>query len=611
MSTPPALNASGRAEAPWDRKRKRWCLLTPETVEAVLHASAQPMAVEDPMAELTANLSGLGLCPRAAKRHKTTHETFVEAQEEIKQAEPLQNRNVYDLVPLNEPFHLYAHQRQAVLFFAGREEQDYHGIRGGIGAIEMGLGKSLIALTLVLHKWQPGQCATLYLCQKTLLPQVMMDARKFYGDRISVLGWERSILTPDVFMQFSRETAYRNHVVIVTYDTLLTLGKAVPGMLKKGKGGNAKLAEVAQAFFQTPWFRVVADESQRLANHSTVAYEAAMQLLPGRRLCMSGTPQENYEDDTFSQLVFCGLNLTDTRRWTIQMYKQMELGQAVLVMSVEDSQIKLPPKTRKRVMLSLTAHEKAVYNNIMDENELAMARFKSKNTTFANVLEAFTRLRQVAVAAHLICPHSKDLPFHKMTPKEKQRMKPGTLHPDPAVDAWVRDRRLAGQQSTKMRSLVTLLANVPTEDKVLIFSEWTTSATLAGEALATAFEPAAVMVVHGKTKNRENCFARFRQDPKVRFLCMTRIGVLGLNLTEANHVVLLDPSWTDKSSQSVARAWRLGQTKPVFVWELLVRNSVEQKLLDLCAAKHDLRDVLLSEGIKADVIEAFIGEKLK
>lgn len=505
-------------------------------------------------------------------------------------------------------FRLKPHQVEAVSWAIHKETHPFRGIRGGLLSMEMGTGKSLVSMSVIMAQHAAGQCATLAIMPKTLMSNYLMDVGKFFGASMRVLIWDREVLG-DRFFDFTSQTPYKNHVIIVSYDTLLALAKSL-GVLSKGKGGNAKLHRVAETFYATEWFRVICDESHRFANHKTQLWEALMRLKPGRRLCMTGTAVKNCEEDLFAQLVFCGLTgLPDPRAWTIQTYEELNLRSAVFRKSLLECELNLPERKEIRQYVELSQFEKNVYNVLMGKSTSIMAAFKAKKALFANVLEMFTRLRQACIAPHLIAPQSKT---KKLTETEQKRLEPGALLgvENLALEAHVRSPEgPAGFESGKMLEMVRIIRAIPADEKVIVFCEWAGAVHLAASVLARAFGEASVVIVDGETEGRDDAFAHFKLDPTVRFLACTGVASHGLTLVESNHVVLLSPGFTSyMKEQAAARVWRIGQTRPVFVWELIVKGSIENRMLTIVEEKHSIRDALLEGGVNSEAIDALLGD---
>ena len=170
-------------------------------------------------------------------------------------------------VQLLRPYKLYNHQIKAIEYAKDRENQDFHGIHGSILGLEMGLGKTLISLVVALSDWEKGTPATLVIVPKTLILNYVNDSLRFFGDQCSILAWDKSVLRSN-FYRFSKETPSKNHIVVCSYDTVLTLHKSTTTQ-------NRKLAKI---FFDINWNRIICDESDRISNYKCKLVKAMMRL---------------------------------------------------------------------------------------------------------------------------------------------------------------------------------------------------------------------------------------------------------------------------------------------------------------------------------------------
>jgi SNF2 family DNA or RNA helicase len=219
----------------------------------------------------------------------------------------------------------------------------------------------------------------------------------------------------------------------------------------------------------------------------------------------------------------------------------------------------LPARTEQTVLVELSRAERTRYDELKSHYRKALlSGGKAWSTTNFNVLEALLRLRQAA--CH-----------------------PGLL--DPA-------RRT--QPSSKLEALLVYLKEVVEEGrKALVFSQFTTFLGIVKGALGT--EGISYSYLDGKTRDRAAAVEKFRTDPDCRlFLISLKAGGLGLNLTEAEVVILLDPWWNPAvEAQAIDRTHRIGQTRPVFAVRLVSKDTVEEKVLELQRSKRDLADAIL------------------
>ena len=157
------------------------------------------------------------------------------------------------------------------------------------------------------------------------------------------------------------------------------------------------------------------------------------------------------------------------------------------------------------------------------------------------------------------------------------------------------DKKKTGESSAKIDTLLAQLDQVLEEDhKVLVFSQFTSLLAIVRSRLDAA--GTSYVYLDGRTRDRQARVEQFQNDPNVKlFLISLKAGGLGLNLHAAEYVYLLDPWWNPAvEAQAIDRAHRIGQTRRVFAYRLIARDTVEEKVLALQQSKRDLADAIIS-----------------
>ena len=157
------------------------------------------------------------------------------------------------------------------------------------------------------------------------------------------------------------------------------------------------------------------------------------------------------------------------------------------------------------------------------------------------------------------------------------------------------DKRRLAEPSAKIDTLLAQLDQVLEEDhKVLVFSQFTSLLAILRDRLDKAGISYAYL--DGRTRDREAPVEQFQNDPGLKlFLISLKAGGLGLNLHAAEYVYLLDPWWNPAvEAQAIDRAHRIGQTRQVFAYRLIARDTVEEKVLALQQTKRDLADAIIT-----------------
>jgi SNF2 family DNA or RNA helicase len=222
----------------------------------------------------------------------------------------------------------------------------------------------------------------------------------------------------------------------------------------------------------------------------------------------------------------------------------------------------LPRKLEQTIYCEMDPRQRKLYDELRDHYRLALMGIvdnKGLNRSKIQILEALLRLRQAACHPGLI------------------------------------DGAKTGEPSAKLDVLVPQLCDVVNEGyKALIFSQFTSLLAIVRERLDR--QGIEYEYLDGRTRDRQSRVERFQKDPGCPlFLVSLKAGGLGLNLTAAEYVFLLDPWWNPAvEAQAIDRAHRIGQTRQVFAYRLIARDTVEEKVLELQRTKRALADAIIN-----------------
>jgi len=320
----------------------------------------------------------------------------------------------------------------------------------------------------------------------------------------------------------------------------------------------------------------VLDEAQAVKNAGTESAKAVRLLRGGHRLALSGTPVENHLGELWSLFEFLNPGMLGAasvfklaggvgRNPDEETRRLLAHGLRPFILRRTKEQVarELPPKTEQTIYCELKPTQRKLYNELRQHYRDALLKrvetdglAKSK----IQVLEALLRLRQAA--CH-----------------------PGLLDP-----------KRSGEASAKLDTLLEQLREVVDEGhKALVFSQFTSLLAIVRERLDA--DGAVYEYLDGQTRDRQACVERFQNDAGCRlFLISLKAGGLGLNLTAADYVFLLDPWWNPAvEAQAVDRAHRIGQVRQVFAYRLIARDTVEEKVLELQQTKRDLAAAIIGE----------------
>jgi SNF2 family DNA or RNA helicase len=418
---------------------------------------------------------------------------------------------------------------------------------GGCLADDMGLGKTVQTLALLQSEKEKGNAGTSLLIMPTsLIYNWEMEAAKFTPD-LKILTYTGTLRNKDI------EKFARYDVVLTSY-------------------GITRLdIDLLQKFF---FNYIILDESQVIKNPTSNIAKAVMELRSRFKLTLTGTPLENTTMDLWSQMTFINPGLLGGQTFFKNEYQvPIEKRQDEVKMKKLNAIIRPFILRRLKSQVATDLPEKVeniYYTNMTVEQEKKYEEAKSFyrhkildqidkegiNNTRMMILEGLTKLRQLSNHPKMIDP------------------------------------RYEGD-SGKLEDVSHMLENALLEGhKVLVFSQFVKHLDIMREMLKDRKIPFAYL--DGSSNDRKEQVEKFNKDPFLKvFLISIKAGGLGLNLTEADYVFILDPWWNPAvEAQATDRAHRIGQKKKVFSYKFITRNTVEEKILTL--QKHKLK---LSENL--------------
>lgn len=427
---------------------------------------------------------------------------------------------------------------------------------GGILGDDMGLGKTLQTLTHLLCEKQAGRLdvPALAVMPTSLIPNWLDEAARF-TPQLSVLALHGAARQKD-FASLGQ------------YDLILTTYALLPRDLEVLK---------PQA-----WSVLILDEAQNIKNPASKAAQAARDLDARQRLCLSGTPLENHLGELWSLFHFLlpgwlGDSKTFNRdyRTPIEKHGNQErmrhliarIKPFLLRRKKEQVATELPPKTEITHWVDLSDGQRDVYETVrvaMDKkvrDEIARSGVARSQII---ILDALLKLRQVCCDLRLL-----------------------------NTEQATKTPRFG---SGKLVSLMEMLEELLSEGrKILLFSQFTSMLALIEEELQK--RSLAYSLLTGSTVDRRTPVRDFQSGKVSLFLISLKAGGTGLNLTAADTVIHFDPWWNPAvENQATDRAYRIGQNKPVFVYKLIARGTVEEKIQALQENKAALTGGVLDGG---------------
>lgn len=424
---------------------------------------------------------------------------------------------------------------------------------GGILADDMGLGKTVQALTMLQHyRTLNGTLKAIVICPTTLIYNWENEIRKFTPE----LTWQihhGSLRTRDAAL------LQQSNVIITTYGTLRS---------------------DIQLLLKTEYDYIILDESQAIKNPASKVTKAACLLNGKNRVCMSGTPLQNNTFDVFAQMNFLNPGLLGSMEFfrnefatPIDKFGEQEqkehlrklLYPFILRRTKEQVARDLPEKTETILFCEMDTEQRRIYDayrNSYRDKIMGTIDQQGIDKSQLTILQGLMKLRQICDSPAILNEEDK-YPNH----------------------------------SIKLDELAREIKENIGEHKALVFSQFLGMLGLIREKLQE--EGIAYEYFDGSTgiNDRQKSIDNFQNNDQCRvFLISLKAGGVGLNLTAADYVYIVDPWWNPAvEQQAIDRTHRIGQTKNIFAYRMICIDTIEDKILQLQERKRKLASELISD----------------
>lgn len=408
---------------------------------------------------------------------------------------------------------------------------------GGVLADDMGLGKTIQTLAFLQHtkdsRAKDDPTTSLLIVPTSLIYNWKKEANTF---------------VPNIKIHLhTGSNRLKDETKFTPYDLIIT----TYGIMRSDEELLAKF------FFNY----IILDESQVIKNAGSKSFKTAKTLKSKNKLALSGTPIENSVGDIWAQMHFVNPGLLGShsyfqREFVLPIEKKKDVDKANLLQAIikpfvlrrTKNQVaqELPPKTEQVIYCKMNEEQSDLYEKTKSEyrNLLLEGAMINKNTSFT-FLQGLMKLRQIANHPKLIQSDYEG-------------------------------------GSGKFDTAIEMLDSVYNEgNKILIFSQFVKHLHLFREH----FEQKNIKYAYldGATTSREEVVQQFKDDKETKvFLISIKAGGVGLNLTEADYVFILDPWWNPAvEQQAIDRSHRIGQKRTVFIYRFISKDTVEEKIVQL------------------------------
>lgn len=424
---------------------------------------------------------------------------------------------------------------------------------GGILADDMGLGKTVQTLSWLYHyKSQHPNARFLVVCPTTLTYNWEKEIQKFTPDmRALIHHGPKRAATAAAFNEVD--------VIITSYGTIRS---------------DIKM------FAEMEFDYVVLDESQAIKNPKSLATKAVSLLNAKYRLALSGTPIQNNTFDLYAQMNFLNPGMLGSRDFfmnefavPIDKFQEKDAKEQLrklvypfMLRRTKDQVAQdLPEKTETVLYCEMGKEQRKIYEAYRSSYQskiLGMIDEQGMQKSQFHILQGLTRLRQICDS--------------------------------PAI---INDAEKFENHSVKLEELTRELVENTGNHKALVFSQFLGMLGLIREALTAQNIPFVYFDGSTASADREKAIQQFQENEDCKvFLISLKAGGVGLNLTAADYVYIVDPWWNPAvEQQAIDRTHRIGQTKSVFAYRFICKDTIEEKMLLLQERKRLLAEDLITD----------------
>lgn len=421
---------------------------------------------------------------------------------------------------------------------------------GACLADDMGLGKTLQALAFLLSKADGGP--SLAVMPKSVLPNWSKEIQNF-APQLNIL-----VVNNATDRKSLVNNAAPYDIVLCTYGILVS----ETALLTSRK-----------------WNVVCLDEAHQIKNQSTMASQAAMKLNAQSRIALTGTPMQNHWGELWTLLQFLNPGLLGPWTRFYNTYIKPDITPTMIEEMQNQTQPFILRRTKEEVLEELP-------DKLVGEHFVEMSP-EEKDVYEAMRMKAEVKFKDKALKTAAERAESKTIDLQFFDELTKLRLVSCSMQL--VFTGW----ELPSSKITALMEMLGALCENPSNN-ILVFSQFTSFLSLIKKELdSNGYE---YLYLDGQTSldQRQQAVSSFQSGEKKLFLLSLKAGGLGVNLTAANYVILLDPWWNPAiENQAMDRAHRMGQKRCVSVIRLITKDSIEEKILRMHEKKQSLSNIIL------------------
>lgn len=516
---------------------------------------------------------------------------------------------------LKQGISLYPYQHEVVEWMNDIKNQKINGSNGGVLFMDMGLGKTFTTLEYlrqitskininrelksfvpdiladIISDYSYTHAPNLVICSKTLINEWVNQMDKFYDvqPRYLILHNNYNKIT-----NISTSDLYQYDIIFTTYHMVARANrivhkseeyifKEIDGRVQRyviRENNNSffsnNLSGIA-SIFGLKWDNIICDECQTLTNWKTTFFKSIYSLAANYKFGLSGTPIKNNKNELIALLKFMNVRGFNTMRGWNKAIIPKETFNLFKYVDYKMAKITLPDTFYNEIKINMNKDNTKIYAKYVEElwDLYKISRNKSEDNNIMAIMGLFTRLRQICLDPYLLTLKKKSLEQYKQTM---------------GIETEETDLLFNNQKLVEIKKII----KSKTDEKLIIFSAFTSYLIKLSDNLIDDNIPNTIILASDSIKNRHKKIELWKQSKTDNILIMNYvIGAEGLNLIEANNVILLDTWWNfSLEKQAIARVKRIGQTRNINVFRLLMKNTIEDIILEKSQSKVGLFEKL-------------------
>ena len=488
-------------------------------------------------------------------------------------------------IPLKNNYYAYDYQLYVANWMRTRG--------GGILSLSVGMGKTLTSLLYILATSK--RLPSLVVCQKTVLNEWLTNIDKFFGIKPLILHSEYKKKT-----DFAPELLESHPLVLTTYGTIvhgisdIICDRSICRKYKntyleinkcRGAPLIQKVRKYSEHVFNIKWNTLILDEGQVACNPKSKTFKKLMAINAEKTFILSATPIRNQEEDLITLLRLCGV-----QNWVDMTYREGTLKriylkpteyllkQFVMKLDYADTDIEMPSFVDHQILIEQVDTQKDFYNLFKRILLRLCDAFDNGIVDYICIYAMFMRLRQICVYPQLVNYECNDLLKMIIESDDYKYFIP-----------WLANKTNIND-SIKFQAVRNLLLGELKGKKVVLFSYFTSVFPYLQLFLNDTVDK--IFILDGKLsiKTRIKVIEDFKYfKGSALFLIQYKCGGKGITITEAHSCINLEPWWTPVvRDQAIGRLRRIGQKNIVHVYDIIVEDSIETKMLAIMEEKRQL-----------------------